>query len=313
MKHWRKAVAKRAGILGGLVLLPTVAGFLGSAWWVLDLAAHFRVQYALGSLLLFGLAMLRPGRAAALPATAAVVNLACVVPIYLSDEAPPSNTPPLSVLSHNIHTLNGEKAALCSAIERSGADVVLLYEVSTAWLEALKRLDGYEILLARPAADNFGIAALARVPVSSAREITLSEAMVPSIELVVPWHGREIVLLGTHPLPPIDATTTALRNEQLAKVAVWSAKQRRPHVVLGDLNTTRWSAAFESLIDRGGLIDSTDGFDPTWPCEPGFLAPLGIPIDHALHSPDLTAVSRKTGAPRGSDHRPIQVSLTYAR
>lgn len=314
MNRWRGPVAKRAEILGGLLLLPTVAGFLGSAWWVLDLTSHFRFQYAVAGLFLLGLAMLRPSRAAALPAAAALVNIACVVPVYFPDAARPTDTPPLSVLSYNVHTVNEQKEAVCEAIARSGADVVLLFEVSSSWLAALEGIEGYEVVIARPAADNFGIAALARTPVSTSRVLTLSDAMVPSVELIVPWHDREIALLGTHPVPPLDAHTTRLRNQQLANIAVWSAEEQRPHAVLGDLNVTRWSPVFAELMERGQLVDAARGFVPTWPYgRLSLAAPLRIPIDHALHSRDLTAVLYRTGEPNGSDHRPVRVALTYTR
>ena len=39
------------------------------------------------------------------------------------------------------------------------------------------------------------------------------------------------------------------------------------------------------------------------------LGPLGIPIDHLLHSAELQIVDRRTGPDVGSDHRGLVVDI----
>jgi endonuclease/exonuclease/phosphatase (EEP) superfamily protein YafD len=58
-------------------------------------------------------------------------------------------------------------------------------------------------------------------------------------------------------------------------------------------------------------VNSLDGFglQPTWPAGQPWFA---IPIDHLLHSDQLTTVERSTGPANGSDHRPIEVTLAFA-
>ncbi|MEO0587954.1 MAG: endonuclease/exonuclease/phosphatase family protein, partial [Planctomycetota bacterium] len=84
-------------------------------------------------------------------------------------------------------------------------------------------------------------------------------------------------------------------------------------VVAGDFNATPFSSSFAAL-GRAGLINSQrgHGWSATWP---GELIPLGlgIPIDHVVHSADLTTVSRDVGPRLGSDHHAVVVDLAWAR
>jgi hypothetical protein len=82
-------------------------------------------------------------------------------------------------------------------------------------------------------------------------------------------------------------------------------------VVVGDLNITPWSHAFRSL-ERAGLRNSQRGFglQATWPAGYG---PFMVPIDHALHSRDLTVTHREVGPAHGSSHRSVLVELAPAR
>jgi endonuclease/exonuclease/phosphatase (EEP) superfamily protein YafD len=94
--------------------------------------------------------------------------------------------------------------------------------------------------------------------------------------------------------------------------------------VVGDLNVTPWNAAFRHLQRDGGLVSSQHGFglQPTWPTAaslapwppvPGLPAPLRVPIDHLLHTPDLVAVDRRLGPSLGSTHRALEVELAPRR
>lgn len=64
-------------------------------------------------------------------------------------------------------------------------------------------------------------------------------------------------------------------------------------------------------MDRVGLVNSLRcrGLQPSWPAA---LGPLGIPIDHLLHGPELATVGRERGPAFGSDHRMLHVRLAWA-
>ena len=97
----------------------------------------------------------------------------------------------------------------------------------------------------------------------------------------------------------------------LAEAGSWIAEQESTIVVVGDLNATPWSHAHRTLRNRAGLSDSQRGagLQPTWLTG---LGPLMIPIDHALHTPDLISGDRRTGPAAGSDHRPLVEEIAWA-
>jgi endonuclease/exonuclease/phosphatase (EEP) superfamily protein YafD len=77
---------------------------------------------------------------------------------------------------------------------------------------------------------------------------------------------------------------------------------------LGDLNTTPWSYHYHAFIRTSGLENASKGrgLHPTWPT---FAPPLWIPLDHALHTDDLTILKKTVGPDVGSDHYPIRVDF----
>jgi endonuclease/exonuclease/phosphatase (EEP) superfamily protein YafD len=115
-------------------------------------------------------------------------------------------------------------------------------------------------------------------------------------------------LLATHPVPPVGAEYTELRNRQLTEISTFLADSFGPVILVGDLNTTPWSPAFKDLLQVTGLQNSMKGFgiQPSWP---SFIPPLWIPLDHLLHSPDLSIQTRKAGPDIGSDHFPLEVTI----
>lgn len=311
MKDPRRAVARRADFFASLLLLSSLLGFAGSVWWPFDLFAHFRAQYFLAGLVLLALALLRPGKTTAIPAFNVVLNGALFVSLYTGGPPrAPATAKPLSIVSFNLNAQNTYRDAAKAELVRLDADVIIALEVTPGWMKTLESLDGYDVVIARPASDNFGIAALSRVPTTSSTAIQHGAAMITSLSLTVPWEGDEIVVLGTHPVPPMSARFSRFRDEQLTEIAAWSAAEKRPHVVVGDLNATVWSSAFEKLVENGRLVDTTDGWTTTWPNGIVVLVPFQIPIDHALISPELAVVDRTVGNHAGSDHRPLRIRVT---
>src|SRR5262249_15066659 len=66
-----------------------LAGPLGAPGWRLDLAAHFRVHYAVPAALALGLALaLRRRRTAAIAALVLAAELAQIAPFWLMGQAP---------------------------------------------------------------------------------------------------------------------------------------------------------------------------------------------------------------------------------
>lgn len=289
--------------------LATLLAVGGRLWWRLDLFSHFRLQYVAvlaGAVAL--LAITRRWRLAAPAAVFLVFNIAAITPLYVPTGAVAApGRPSLRVVSFNVHDHNTDYDAVARYLAAADADVVVITEASATWIERVgAALPGYDEL-SEPRDDSFGIAAWSRRDLDRARIVTLADAGVPAVELELEIGGEPFAVLGVHTLPPLSADYAARRDAMLDAIARWARRSRRHTVVIGDLNTTPWSASFHRLVSAG-LINSQlgHGVQPSWP---GGLVALAIPIDHCLHGPSLTATERSTGPFLGSDHRPLHVTL----
>ena len=292
-------------------MAATVAGFLGPSWWFFDLFCHFRVQWFLGlsvlaTLFLFGR---RKGMAAAMGVFAAI-NAVTLLPLYFgSIPVPPAAEPPIRALLINVNTQTGRPELVIKVIEQFRPDILILEEVNPDWLALLQpALGAFRHSEIRARDDNFGIALFTKFQAVRSEIRELGPAEVPTViaELVTP--SGKLTVIGTHPLPPADGVRTGLRNAQLEQIPALVREAGSPVVLLGDLNTTPWSAVFGNLLKASNLRDSSRGrgVQPTWPAQ----LPLSwIPIDHFLHSPELQVISKRTGPAVGSDHLPLLVEF----
>ena len=116
----------------------------------------------------------------------------------------------------------------------------------------------------------------------------------------------DLDILGVHPLAPVDERSAELHRAQHAAYADWATGRSRA-VVVGDFNSTPWTATVRALLSDGDLANSQRGYGvaPTW--EVGRL--WAVPIDHAVHGDDLVVVDRIVGPDLGSDHRPLLVEV----
>jgi endonuclease/exonuclease/phosphatase (EEP) superfamily protein YafD len=160
--------------------------------------------------------------------------------------------------------------------------------------------------------DHFGIALLSREPLERVRTVWLGSAKLPTVVAELRHGGRPLLLVGTHPPPPGNRSMATLRNEQLAAVASFVRQQTIPAVVAGDLNATSYSPFFQNLCASAGLRDSRQGFGIQASWTPR-LPVLELAIDHCLVPPAIHVADRRVGPHLGSDHRPVQVRLTWTR
>ncbi len=310
-----KRILRFVGIvLGGGLLTATLLGFFGGLWWPLDLLSNFRFQYVVGLLLAVGfLAVSRSGKLALVVLAGVAVNLALLFPLYTGSSASATSiSSTLRILTFNVGVDNQRTEDVIALFADSGADLIFIFEGGPQWEEAIRSSDlAYELSPGLPTAFGFGNAILVR----SGLEVRLDGIRVgPNTprarQLDMEFDGGPISILAVHPPSPTSGAKSATRDEQLAGVADWARAQDRPVVVVGDLNASPWSHGFRPLAESG-LINSLDGFglQASWP---SVLGPFGVPIDHLLHSPELTTVTRTTGPSLGSEHRAVSITLARA-
>lgn len=129
----------------------------------------------------------------------------------------------------------------------------------------------------------------------------------PDVLVRIKTPGNGLRIVATHPTPPTSREYSRYRDRQLDQLPSVLGPPW-PLILVGDLNVTPWSSHFQRLIQRTGLKDTSKGrwFHPTWPKDNWFL---GIPIDHVLHSPDITVINRRVGSDVASDHFPVVVDI----
>lgn len=301
-----------------LVVIPALvvsgaaaAGFLGSWWWVFDLLANFRPQYAavgtvLGVILVAG----RWRRTGTAVLVVAAVNAGFVGVLYLdAPDTGPVTSETIRVMSFNIRSNNESMDAVFDYIDRIDPDVVFLHESTDPWAEAAREAGlAYDIYdVAQP---GLIFSTLVLAPSGSEFESFGFAAAEPRAVEVNVRAGDDVVsVLGIHPISPTTAQRAALRNAQLDWAADWAAATSGPAVVVGDFNASPWSAAFRSFLSTSGFHDSTRGFglQPSFPMDENPL--VRVQIDQLAHSGSMAVLDRRLGPRLGSDHAPLIVDL----
>ena len=315
----RVAGLLEVGLLLGLA--GSWLGLLGGWHWMLDLGSHFRWQYVVACLLALAWAGWRKRRWLL---AAALVSLGLNLWLMVRPEwqAPPGQPVPgfhVRVISFNVLTSNRNHAGVLQWLQAADADVIFLMEVDRGWAKALQpllRTHPHHLIL--PKSDNFGLALFSRLPLAGLRKLgsdvlgagphSDSDLCMDSVEARLKLGGRELLILGTHPVPPMGREYAAARDRQLLALSQHTAQAGLPVLVVGDLNATPWSHGFRQLAVKAPLLPAPGAWKPTW--RAGSL--FAIPIDHALCTPPLLFQSRNIGPDLGSDHRPQVMELGWA-
>jgi endonuclease/exonuclease/phosphatase (EEP) superfamily protein YafD len=296
-------------------LLPSWLGLLGGWSWILDLFAHFRWQYLFVSVIVLGIATWRRARwiIAAAGLTLLLNGLLIGAQAWrwqLQGGSPAAGSGPgLSVVALNVLRINSRKQDVLAYLRAADADVIVLLEVDQSWMQALQPLQAsHPHQLARLRNDNFGIALFSRIALADSGTPALGEAGLPSIVATLRYQERELVLIGTHPPPPVGARLSGLRDQQLRALAARVEAESRPVLLVGDLNATPWSHGVRRLTSGRLAFRGSRPWVPTW--RAGSV--LAVPIDHALCTAPLVITAHEVGPDVGSDHRPVAIRIGWA-
>jgi endonuclease/exonuclease/phosphatase (EEP) superfamily protein YafD len=295
-----------------LVALASITGLLlgmlGQLSWLLDLFSHFRLHYiAALALCAVALLLMRQWQSAALAITAGV--MACLPAFdYLSSPPAPSQAPTLKAISLNLWFRNDDLRAAVDYLETSGADVLVLQEISERRARTIAPLLKSYPHAYLKGAERSDTVLFSKWPFLSVVTEPLAEHGVSAIRSIIDWRGRPITLIAAHLHWPIGPRSSVRRNAELAGLSRLAQPLEEPLVMVGDFNITPWSPHFRTLTDTFGLDDCAlgHGFNPTWP---SYILPAGIRIDHCFATTHWKTVSVWTGPHVGSDHRPMGVEL----
>jgi endonuclease/exonuclease/phosphatase (EEP) superfamily protein YafD len=298
--------------VGAGVALATIFSFMEGVSWIFDLIGNFRVQYVMiGAVALAGLAWNRLWIPFGILMLAVLVNMTAVVPYWTDSAAAPLGEDRLTIVHLNTQASNPRKEEVVDFVRNSEADIIFLAEVTPVLLDLLQEADlPFEPVAGTPPSTRIGILALARDGGVTGRLTNLGQTEVPGVVLTTKLEDETVEILGFHTTSPGAEGRASARDDQMAAAGARVAERASPMILVGDFNATPWTGAFRELIDVG-LVDAQSGrgVAGSWPTGWG---PLMIPIDHVLHTPDLTATTFAFGPSAGSDHRSLSVTLALA-
>lgn len=320
----------------------TITAFMGDKgfWW--DLSSHFRMQYLIlqGIGLLLAVVSLKLAKKPKAEVLATVVFLAFFAGLNLTQVAPYYSFKPqtahaatqqstVRIMHFNVlGLLNRREEDVAAAIREADPHMVDLVEYTEDWqrkLEATGVFDNYPYRVSGQA----HMALYSKIPLTR-KELffvprDLPVANTANILARFNLDGKPVSLLVAHPVSPFLPKRLATQRKSFE---MWVENRNRYGenlVIVGDLNTTPWSAEFKRLTSATDLRDSQLGFgiQPSWPtfliplemrgktdAKPTrLLQPLAIPIDHVLVSANIEVHDRKVGPFVGSDHLPVLAEI----
>lgn len=295
-----------------LVAIASAIGLFDSYSLYFELFIHFRFQYLVLSLLFFSIFILKKELLwAALAFSSAFLNVIFVGPIYFSDTGKIDQLTgvELKVFHSNVQSSNPNSQLLLRHVLEESPDILVLQEVNKRWIEDISSLSTeYPHQVVRSRKDNFGIAIYSKLPIISSEFLYLGESTVPSIKALIAIQNKQLTIVTSHTLPPINPEYFRVRNAQIGAISNLIKSTKGPRILVGDLNITPWSTFYKPLTNNTGLVNARkgSGVTPTWPSS---FYPLSIPIDHIMVSVDINVINLYSGESIGSDHLPLIARL----
>lgn len=318
-----RAWARRA--LVGAVALAAVAtalSLLARQLWLADLLTFARQQlFALALAALAAALLARLPRLALAAALVAAAN-GYLVAATLEPPAPaPAGGERLRVLTLNVFTQNYYTNRVERFFRRTGADVLVLQELTAYWaqeLEALRDLYPHAWPPLTPFTSE--IAILSRHPIAEADVLPAPPGTVAGpasrpVRAVLQLGEARVELYGVHPDTPRSPEQWRRRNAQLRWLAaeIQARGGAEPRIVAGDFNAPPWSPHFRDFLGSVGLRDASGGGPRRPTRQPRLLAPylswLGAPVDHLLVSAGVAVEAFAVGRDVWSDHLPVIADL----
>lgn len=231
-----------------------------------------------------------------------------VIPLWLRDDKAPSSVQ-MTLLHLNLAgERNKDYKTFLGQIAKENPDIVLVSESTPVWADALsENLKSKYPYFDKGFKSELAIYSKYPIVLSEIKEIVFIERKRLLTKVVHPVLGPVTILL-VHPVIPLWDESLAARNEELELYPKDLKGFDTPHILVGDLNCTRWSPYFDKLLKEGELKNSENGFgyNPTWPDVA--IKPV-LTIDHVLVSKELSIKERRNLANAGSDHLPVLVKL----
>ena len=299
-----------AGVIG---TLATVLGFFGSAWWLFDYAANFRAHLAV-ALVITGIAyaLLYSKATGLFFLIVAGVNAILVLPLY-ADNQPQARNPEenMTIVSFNVAQRSSIRDTTYRWLDTVAPDLVVLLDTTDDWTRAGEASSSLRVQSELPVDRTFGITVLSEAPVET-ELLRVSAARDYVMRIETALGSRPVVVYAVQTRGGTNANDAELRDEYLEEVGRMVQDETESTIVVGDFGASPWSHAFRNLESEADLQNSMKGhgLQTTWPADRWAL--FRLPMDHLLHSKELTTTDRYLGPLFGVDHRAIVVTVAAA-
>jgi vancomycin resistance protein VanJ len=299
------------GILAGaMTVLLFGRGLVPEANGMALVIESFLPWLGVGMVALLVVALLSKAWFGAIPVAAALISW-CVVflPVLVTGVAPASAADTSegvagewTIATQNLRAGNPDAHAAVQKLIGSGADVVVLQELTGPTLERISPLlDG--AFGHRQTAGTVGV--WSRFPLSQGEPLALGLGWSRAVSVQVETPDGPVQLYAVH-LPSVRPSDVSNRNKGLAKLTRIVEADPSPRIlVVGDFNTANTDRALAPLLAR--LDDARAGFGFTWPARLPATRP-----DHILYR-GFTMTGASVIASPGTDHLASTARLQPAR
>ncbi|MEA2022853.1 MAG: hypothetical protein U9N79_01035 [Actinomycetota bacterium] len=300
-------------ISGTAATLGTVFGFFGATWWGFDRLADLRFPYVVilvTAAIIYGFVFRRA--LSSLFLLAAVANAVLLAPMWLATQTVAVSNDGIRIISLDTGESSDHHREIVEWIGQEHADIALLHNASGDWEGALNDSGVPYRIIATPVAAG----ATGRSLVLVHRDATVSPLPpAPGADLTVRVETEigMVTVIGMAVRNPDSTSAADDRARRFATVNAAALQMEGPVVVTGNLETSRWSHAFDLLAE--GMTNSEDGFGyaATWPSYdwPFVGNYTGLPVDHAVYIGAITVPYRSVGPDLGPVHRPLLFDVSH--
>jgi endonuclease/exonuclease/phosphatase (EEP) superfamily protein YafD len=232
----------------------------------------------------------------------AIVHVAAVYPALGRRPLPAwaATAPRVTVFEANVYDQNAKPDAAATKILASGADVLVVVEMDSRTLQALRRqgVDQTYPYSTVPGGRYRTDIIWSKLPLTGVHS-AVSPTDMPWATVTV--GDRSLFLVAVHVDNAIRSREDWTR--ELGSLKTQATSSPGPAAIVGDFNSTRWNPPFGELL-AAGLHDAHEsvgqGLSRSWP-NLGFPVPL-MRLDHALVNDKVGVVSVHDVDVPGSDH-----------
>lgn len=231
----------------------------------------------------------------------------------MMDASPEKEEEKIKFFISNVLQDNEDPEKLINEIKNKDADIVLLMETNTRWMNDVKTVvSNYPYKLEAPLDNTYGMLLYSKLPLKNEKINYLVDDSIPSMETVLQLPtGQEIQLYCIHPTPPMpqENPSSTDRDAEMMLIAKMAKDHPLPVIVAGDFNDVAWSQSTLLFKDMSGLLDPRvgRGFYNTFNAKNYIMR---WPLDHFFASDEFRLVEMKLGEDVDSDHFPAYFEIT---